>query len=194
MKKYELTDEFKVVFGVKLFRIKALIDFSFVRKGDLGGWIQKEDNLSQSGNAWVYGDARVYGKAEVYGNARVYGNAEVYGNARVYVNAEVSGDARVYGNAEVSGDARVYGNAWVYGNAEVYGNAVSTKKVFTLNFMHQLTLTDNHIKYGCEQKTVEDWTKWLDSDEEYQTKRTDEKFKLIEMSLRLAIEQHRQLK
>ena len=85
--------------------------------------------MSQSGNAWVSGDASVYGNAEVSGdasvsgNAWVYGNAEVSGNAWVYGNAEVSGDARVYGNARVSGDARVYGDAEVYGNARVYGNA-----------------------------------------------------------------------
>ena len=123
MKKYELTAEFIEKWGKKLFRIKALISFGSVEVGELGGYVEKEDNLAQDGNAWVYGNARVYGNAWVYGNARVYGNAEVYGDARVYGNAEVYGDARVCGNAEVYGDARVCGNAWVYGNAEVYGNA-----------------------------------------------------------------------
>ena len=64
------------------------------------------------------GDAIVYGDAKVYGNAEVSDNAKVYGNAKVSVNAEVSGDAWVYGNAEVSGDAEVYGNAEVSGNAD----------------------------------------------------------------------------
>ena len=129
MKKYELTSETKVFLGKTLYRIKALVQFGNVNAGDLGGWIEKEENLSQSGNAWVYGDASVSGDAEVYGNARVSGDARVYGDARVsgnawvYGNAEVSGDARVYGNARVSGDASVYGDAEVYGNARVYGNA-----------------------------------------------------------------------
>ena len=129
VKKYELTSETKVFLGKTLYRIKALVQFGNVNAGDLGGWIEKEENLSQSGNAWVSGDASVYGNAEVSGdasvsgNAWVYGNAEVSGNAWVYGNAEVSGDARVYGNARVSGDARVYGDAEVYGNARVYGNA-----------------------------------------------------------------------
>ena len=117
MKKYELTAEFIEKWGKKLFRIKALISFGSVEVGELGGYVEKEDNLAQDGNAWVYGNARVCGDAEVYGNARVCGDAEVYGNAEVY------GDARVCGNAEVYGDARVCGNARVYGNAEVYGNA-----------------------------------------------------------------------
>ncbi len=129
MKKYELTAEFIEKWGKKLFRIKALISFGSVEAGELGGYVEKEDNLAQDGDAWVYGNARVYGNAEVYGNARVCDDAWVYGNARVYDDAWVYGDARVYGNAEVYGDARVYGNArvcddaWVYGNAWVCGNA-----------------------------------------------------------------------
>ena len=95
MKKYELTSETKVFLGKTLYRIKALVQFGNVNAGDLGGWIEKEENLSQSGNAWVYGNARVSGDARVYGNARVSGDASVYGDAEVY------GNARVYGNAEV---------------------------------------------------------------------------------------------
>jgi len=106
--KYTLTKETKTEFGIKLYRIKALKDFGDVSKGDKGGWIEKESNLSQEDNAWVYGDARVYGNAQVSGNARVYGDAQVSGNARVYGDAWVYGDARVSGNAWVSGDARVW--------------------------------------------------------------------------------------
>lgn len=95
MKKYELTSETKVFLGKTLYRIKALVQFGNVNAGDLGGWIEKEENLSQSGNAWVYGNASVSGDARVYGNARVSGDASVYGDAEVY------GNARVYGNAEV---------------------------------------------------------------------------------------------
>ena len=94
MKKFELTSETKInIFGKKLFRIKALVSFGVVKTGETGGWVEKEENVNQSGDAWVFG------------------NAEVFGNARV------SGDAWVFGNARVSGDA------WVFGNAEVFGNA-----------------------------------------------------------------------
>jgi hypothetical protein len=82
MKKYSLTKNTKEWCGTTLFQIKAEISFGNVSKGDLGGYIEKESNLSMEGNAWVYG------------------------------NAQVSGDACVYGNAWVSGDACVYGNAW----------------------------------------------------------------------------------
>ena len=100
MKKFELTSEFIDLFGMKLFRIKALIDFGNVRTGDLGGYIEKEDNLSHYGNAWVSGNAKVYGDANVSGDANVYGNAKVYGDAWVSGDAWVYGDALIFGNAD----------------------------------------------------------------------------------------------
>ena len=57
MKKYELTGEVKVKFGVTFKRIRALIDFGNVKKGELGGFIEKEENLSHENNAWVSGNA-----------------------------------------------------------------------------------------------------------------------------------------
>ena len=70
MKKFELTDEFITNdSGNKLFRIKALVAFGDVEKGELGGFIEKEDNLSHSGNAQVYGNAQVSGDAWVSGDA-----------------------------------------------------------------------------------------------------------------------------
>lgn len=59
MKKYELTTNTKMHLGRKLFQIKALVSFGGVEKGDLGGYIEKEDNLDHSGDARVYGNARV---------------------------------------------------------------------------------------------------------------------------------------
>ena len=120
---YKLTEEKIEINGIVLFRIEATEDLPLhgVKTGDMGGFIQKTNNLS--GNAWVYGNACVYSDAEVYGNAKVCGDAKVCGNAEVYGDAKVSGNACVYGNAKVSGNACVYGNADVYGNAKVSGNA-----------------------------------------------------------------------
>ncbi len=70
MKKFELTTETKVVFGRALYRIKALIAFGNVEAGELGGWIEKESNLSQDGGAWVSDNAKVYGNAWVFGTGK----------------------------------------------------------------------------------------------------------------------------
>lgn len=52
-----------------LHRIVALRDFGDVRKGDIGGWIENENNLSHDDDCWVYDNAEVCGEARVYGDA-----------------------------------------------------------------------------------------------------------------------------
>ena len=77
-KKFELlADDTVELYGRKLFRIRAKVSFGIVGKGDLGGYVEKDENLSENGNAWVYGNAEVYGNADVSGNAMVSGNARV---------------------------------------------------------------------------------------------------------------------
>ena len=107
MKKYELTEETVTVHGKTLHRIKAVRGFESVQAGELGGYIEKEENLSHSDNAWVSGNAWVCDNAKVSSNARVYGNAWVCDNAKVTGNAEVSGNAKVSGNAEISSNAEI---------------------------------------------------------------------------------------
>lgn len=63
MKKFELTAECITFLGRKLFRIKALVTFGSVKAGELGGYIEKKENLDQDGDAWVSGDAQVSGNA-----------------------------------------------------------------------------------------------------------------------------------
>ena len=128
-KKYELTDETMKLDGATLHRIRAVKSFANVKKRDLGGWVEKEENLSQDGNAWVYDDAQVCGNARVCGNAQIYysarigGNAWVYDDAHVGGNAQVCDDARLYDKADVCGSARVSGAAQIYGEARVCGIA-----------------------------------------------------------------------
>ena len=120
--KYEFTGETYNLNGHILHRIRRLSD------GELGGWIEKEENLSQEGNCWVGVFARVYWDAKVSGDAQVYGYAEVSYNAKICDSAEVYGHASVYGNAIVGDNAKVYqyarvNNAQVSGNAKIYGTA-----------------------------------------------------------------------
>ena len=76
-KKYRLTGN-HIKRGEKiLYQIEALKDFGNVKAGDLGGYIESEENLSLYDNAWVYGNALVYDNAQVYGDAKVYGDAEI---------------------------------------------------------------------------------------------------------------------
>lgn len=152
MKKYELTDETKTLAnGTVLHRIRAVKDFTLadgkkVLAGDLGGWIEKEYNLSHIGSAWVSGNARVFGYAEVSDDAEVFGYAEVSGYAWVYGDARVFGDAEVFGNAEVYGDAEVKSIR----DYAVFKNGWSSGRWFTY------TKSDRKWKVGCFHGTGEE--------------------------------------
>ena len=150
MKKYEFTGEVKYIGRKILHRIRAVRDIPEyeIKSGDMGGWLETEENLSHNGAAWVansacvmdsarvtdsalvMGTACVTGKARVTGSARVTGKASVTDSARVMGSARVTGEACVTGNACVTGKARVTGEACVTGNACVTGKARVTGKAW----------------------------------------------------------------
>jgi len=118
----------------------ALRDFGDVKKGDMSGYLAREDSLSHDGDCWVYPNGNVWDDAKVIDNAKVggidftgytyvkgsaiiSGNAQVTDSAVVVDNAKVSGNALVCGQAIVANNARIYGNTKVHGDAKVNGNA-----------------------------------------------------------------------
>lgn len=131
MKKYEFTGEVKSIDEKMLHRIRAVRDIPEhnVKAGDLGGWLETEENLSHNGAAWVMnsayvmGKARVMGKALVADSALVMDSAYVTGKARVTGKALVADSAYVMDSAHVMDFARVMGNALVTDSARVMGNA-----------------------------------------------------------------------
>lgn len=124
-KKYEiLKDQVITMNGSTIYRIKALKNFGDVEAGDIGGFVESEDNLSHEGPCWIYGDAMVYHKAKVKDNAIVRDYVHVFNNARVMENAIVEGHARVSDDSTVFGNARIKDNANVFGRGIVHGFAI----------------------------------------------------------------------
>lgn len=80
-KKYKLTEETMCFDGVTLHRIQALKDFENVEAGELGGWVESEKNLSQSGDCWIAMEAKAYGGAEIGDNAILTRKAIACGNS-----------------------------------------------------------------------------------------------------------------
>ena len=164
MKKYELTTEILQYAGYTLHRIKAVKNFGSVKAGELGGWIESEENLSQADNAWVYNNAKVFDKARVYGDAAVSDDATVCGyaivsdNARVYDNAEVSDYVEVFENAIVFGHAKVYGKATINGDAKVYDAAdyIVFKNFWSSERYFTWTRSNNKWSVGCFYGTGEE--------------------------------------
>ena len=125
-KKYELTDDTIRLGSHTLHRIKALVPIKRygIKVGDLGGFIEKEDNLSHDDDAWVANDAKVCEGARIEGNALVCNNAVVSGNAIVCGHAEVRGNASIHDNVKISARASVGENAMIRNNVTISGKAI----------------------------------------------------------------------
>ena len=102
-----------------LFRLKAVKDFSDVKKGDFGGYIYEYHNLSHKGDCWVYNEARICGCAVISESARIEDSALVAGHAIVSEDARIFGNAQVYDYVKVSGNVRISGNARILDFAEI---------------------------------------------------------------------------
>ena len=139
MKKYEIIKENTIKkFNTTLYQIRALVDIDqeynehIVKAGDLGGYVESEDNLSQEGNCWITGNACILDNAKVSGNALVsgksivYSNAKISENARVYYKSTINGYAKIFGDAVICDKAFVSRNAKVFGDSIVADNAVVT--------------------------------------------------------------------
>ena len=54
--------------------------------------------------------------------------------------------------------------------------------------MFIITKTDKYLFVGCKHNTFDNWIKWLDGKEEFETKRDAPEFKLIEKAIRFLCE------
>jgi tetrahydrodipicolinate N-succinyltransferase len=99
--KYKLTDETIEHNGRRLYRIQALKDFSNVKAGDLGGWVESEGNLNQEGNCWVFDEARISDNAWVFDDAQVFDIAWVHDTAQISGTTWITGRVWVGGRAEI---------------------------------------------------------------------------------------------
>lgn len=144
MKKYELINKTIFHYGeFTLHQIRAVRSFGDVKKGDLGGFVQHENNLSQDGLCWIYDNALVYLDGRVENNAKARNNCWIWNSAKLREEAIAEngcflfGDIDVFGHALIKGEAccqagKIYENcivreraavsgAWCHGNSELYG-------------------------------------------------------------------------
>lgn len=121
-KKYMLTNEsITIEDGTILYRIKALRTIKHngkivVKRGQLGGFVESEKNLSHEGACWVANNAKVFK------NAQVFDNAQAFGDAQVFDWGWLCEDAKAYGHSKIHGNAQVFGQVELDGTFEVKGN------------------------------------------------------------------------
>lgn len=177
-KKYVmLANDTITVNGQKVFRIKALKDFGIVKKGELGGYIAKESNLSFNEESWawvgkeaiVMDDASVLnhvhvtdyaivaGTTTVKDSAIVGGSAEINGNCFIMKEAVVTGSAKLNGKVVVTDTAIVMEDVSLNGEIRVYGNATLSGDIeinekadigFDIEDKNDFTIYENPIHPG----------------------------------------------
>ncbi len=119
--KYELTGETITHKGRTLHQIKAAKRIRTVLKGDLGGYIESEENLAQQGSCWVGPNAKVYGGAKVLDDAQVLGTSEVYDKSMIRRSARLTGNCDVQ-DCTIQGQAIL--DSYTVACRVIQGNAV----------------------------------------------------------------------
>lgn len=127
-KKYKLIEISRTwQYGRHIYRIQALRDFSDVKKGDLGGFVESEDNLSQDGNCWIYDNAQAVEKSMVVGDACLRDCAKMYDSSILRGKAQLRGCAQMYHYSCLSDNA-VAIDADIAGFADIAGDVIIRKR------------------------------------------------------------------
>ena len=127
-KKYKLIQDSRIwQYDKAIYRIQALRDFSDVKKGDLGGFVESEENLSQEGNCWIYDMAQAVEKSRVTGDACLRDCAKMYDSSILRDKAQLQGCARMLhysclADNAVAIDATILGFATITGDVVIRRN------------------------------------------------------------------------
>lgn len=154
--KYIITDEKHPIYNA--YRVVASEDdpSKGIKAGDLGGFVEKKENLSEDGTAWVYPDAVILGESIVTGDAIVQGSA-VLSNVIVAFDSSIidmplsefifKNPVKIYGKRNsivitdgelqyksitakrVSGDTIMIGYSTFFGNLDQFNTYMETDQI-----------------------------------------------------------------
>lgn len=115
------------------FSIRALRDISYrVKKGQMGGKVDSEKNLSQFGECWIDMGCSSRGGALVTDNAVISGAIDVSGRAIISDNSYVDGCGRIGDSVIIGGKAKLSGDLHLHGNIFI-ADAVNLSGRITIN-------------------------------------------------------------
>lgn len=160
--KYDITDETKDIGGVTLHRIVALYSFGDVMTGELGGFIEKDSNLSGWDDCWLYNDACAYDNAVVSRDAKMYDTATISSSAiltdtvKVFGSCSISGTAIVDTNCRLMGSVQIGGNNHITGDLKLTGtHIINTEMISIVNVDWPVFVYDTKLHIGCVLEDIE---------------------------------------
>lgn len=150
MDKYRVLNVY--INGMNLKRIQAIKDFSDVKTGDLGGYIENPMNLSQDDESWIYDEAIVLGSSVVKNNSKIKGFS-ICKNSKVS-NSQLNDNCYLENSDIIS--SVVYGNA-IIKDGILTGTAVGNDVIIKNSSFSKWTIygktTLNNI--SCAPKNIE---------------------------------------
>lgn len=111
-------------------------DAKLIRKGDLGGFVSTEDNLSQGGRSWIDIDSAALQ------NSRVQDNAYLSGGSSMFDQAQLKGSAEVADTTVLSGGVTAQDQSSLLGKNNLNGRHIILIREATVTDT-ELSITDN---------------------------------------------------
>ena len=138
-----------------VYQIEAVRDFLLVSKGDKGGYVENEMNLSQEGDCWVFDDAIVASGSLVAGNSLVHGSSRVMNGSRMFDNAVLK-DAEIENtlmgkNCDI--ETAIIENCTFYQDVYIDGGIVKNVTAWNMNVIESdvdIRKTHLWISSACE--------------------------------------------
>ena len=127
-KKFELSNITMEYKGRTLYRIKATKDFSDVKKGDLGGWVQYEENLSQQGICWIYDDAKCMDNSRVTEDSIMRDFAEMYDCSKIHDCSQMFDHSEMHYCSEMHDYSQMHNYSQMHDFSEMHGNSMLKDK------------------------------------------------------------------
>lgn len=138
-KKYKITNVSSALASATLYRIVALRDIpeKMVKKGDIGGYVESEANLSHEGSCWISKGSRVFGNARVEEDAWVRKGCSVKDEAILSGHANIL-DTIIIGQVRLSGlseiiRSQILGSSVIEEHAVIYKSYLKNVSCFSDN-------------------------------------------------------------
>ena len=158
---YQMTEMTCDFYGRKLHQIKALKDLPKfgVLSGDLGGWIEKESNLPQNSEAWIFPRAKVCGFSVMHGGemhgGEMRGGVMRGGEMR---GGEMRGGV-MRGGVMRGGEMR---GGEMRGGV-MRGGVMTHDALFIAGLCWLITINDSQMTIGCQSHDLRKWWKYSDA-------------------------------
>lgn len=160
--KYKYTGRSTYYGYTKVKQIFATKDFGNVKKGQVGGWVERYDNLSQTDNSWIDIDSYVSGTSRIALDSQIISSNII--NSTVLMAKLFNVTAR---NSHINGEkfnnkTINISNSNILSNT-IYYNCVDQIPVFIRTLDYQVSYSgvdgskNHYVSVGCQTHKISDW-------------------------------------